>query len=103
MALALVGMPIDKLPRRGDRRILAGRRVGVRRRPASRSPAATRSTRSSRSTAWWRSGLVHPDKVKRNAARKAGDVLILGKPLGVGILSAALKKGKLSRGRLRRR
>jgi selenide,water dikinase len=41
-------------------------------------------------------GLVHPDKVKRNSSAKAGDVLILGKPLGVGILSAALKKGKLS-------
>jgi selenide,water dikinase len=41
-------------------------------------------------------GLVHPDKVKRNSAARAGDVLILGKPLGVGILSAALKKGTLS-------
>src|SRR5919198_432595 len=41
-------------------------------------------------------GLVHPDKVKRNSSAKAGDALILGKPLGIGILSAALKKGKLS-------
>jgi selenide,water dikinase len=41
-------------------------------------------------------GIVHPKKVKRNDTAKAGDVLILGKPLGVGILSAALKKGKLS-------
>ena len=41
-------------------------------------------------------GLVHPDKVKRNSSAKAGDVLVLGKPLGVGILSAVLKKGKLS-------
>jgi selenide,water dikinase len=39
---------------------------------------------------------VHPDKVKRNSSAKAGDVLILGKPLGIGILSAALKKGKLT-------
>lgn len=39
-------------------------------------------------------GIVHPSRVKRNAAR-AGDVLILGKPLGVGVLSAALKKDKL--------
>ena len=37
-------------------------------------------------------GLVHPKRVKRNADSKAGDVLILGKPLGVGVLSAALKK-----------
>jgi selenide, water dikinase len=41
-------------------------------------------------------GLVHPDKVKRNSSAKPGDVLVLGKPLGIGILSAVLKKGKLS-------
>jgi len=41
-------------------------------------------------------GLVHPEKIKKNSSAKNGDVLILGKPLGVGILSAALKKGKLS-------
>jgi selenide,water dikinase len=41
-------------------------------------------------------GLVDPRKVKRNSTAKAGDSLILGKPLGIGILSAALKKGKLS-------
>src|SRR5882672_4498218 len=41
-------------------------------------------------------GLVHPDKVKKNSSAKPGDALILGKPLGIGILSAALKKGKLT-------
>ena len=41
-------------------------------------------------------GLVHPKKVKRNSQARAGDALILGKPLGVGILSAALKKGQLA-------
>jgi selenide,water dikinase len=41
-------------------------------------------------------GLVHPDQVKRNNLAQAGDVLILSKPLGVGMLSAALKKGTLS-------
>jgi len=34
--------------------------------------------------------------VKRNSSAKAGDALVLGKPLGIGVLSAALKKGKLS-------
>ncbi|HBF51844.1 MAG TPA: selenide, water dikinase SelD, partial [Massilia sp.] len=43
-------------------------------------------------------GLVHPDRVKRNADARAGDVLILGKPLGVGVLSAALKKDVLGEG-----
>jgi selenide,water dikinase len=40
-------------------------------------------------------GLVHPGKVRRNADAKPGDVLVLGKSLGVGVLSAALKKGQL--------
>jgi selenide,water dikinase len=41
-------------------------------------------------------GLAHPDHVKRNCDARAGDALVLGKPLGVGILSAALKKGQLA-------
>ncbi len=40
-------------------------------------------------------GLVHPDKVKRNAHARPGDALILGKPLGVDVLSAALKNDAL--------
>ena len=46
--------------------------------------------------------VVIPRSVKRNSGARAGDVLILGKPLGVGILSAALKKGRAGRGRLSR-
>jgi selenide, water dikinase len=41
-------------------------------------------------------GLAHPSRIKRNASAQAGDVLVLGKPLGVGILSATLKKEALS-------
>ncbi len=40
-------------------------------------------------------GLVHPKHVKRNADARPGDKLVLGKPLGVGIYSAALKKEQL--------
>lgn len=40
-------------------------------------------------------GVVHPDKLKRNSGARVGDSLILGKPLGVGVLSAALKQQKL--------
>jgi selenide,water dikinase len=40
-------------------------------------------------------GLVHPKRVKRNADARPGDVLVLGKPLGVGVMSAALKKDAL--------
>ena len=41
-------------------------------------------------------GLVDPRRLKRNSGAQVGDSIILGKPLGVGILSAALKKGQLS-------
>jgi selenide,water dikinase len=41
-------------------------------------------------------GIVDPKKLKRNSGAKAGDSIILSKPLGVGILSAALKKEQLS-------
>lgn len=40
-------------------------------------------------------GLVDPARVKRNSAAHAGDVLILTKPLGVGVMTTALKKGVL--------
>ena len=40
-------------------------------------------------------GLAHPDVIKRNRDARDGDVLILGKPLGVGILGSAMKKGLL--------
>ena len=40
-------------------------------------------------------GLIHPKHIKRNADARPGDVLVLGKPLGVGVMSAALKKGEL--------
>lgn len=40
-------------------------------------------------------GLVHPDRVFRKGGARSGDVLVLGKPLGIGVLSAALKKGLL--------
>jgi selenide,water dikinase len=40
-------------------------------------------------------GVVHPDRVARNRGAQPGDVLILGKGLGVGVYSAALKKAAL--------
>lgn len=40
-------------------------------------------------------GLVDPAHLKRNAGAQPGDRLVLGKPLGVGVLSAALKKNRL--------
>jgi selenide, water dikinase len=95
MALALVGMPINVLPLETIGRILKGgesicAEAGI--------PIAGGHTIDSVEPIYGLvvMGLVHPKKVKRNADAKAGDVLVLGKPLGVGILSAALKKDTLS-------
>ena len=94
MALALVGMPIDKLPIETIGKILAGgesicAEAGI--------PVAGGHTIDSVEPIYGLvvMGLIHPDRIKRNSHAKAGDKLILGKPLGVGILSAALKKGAL--------
>lgn len=95
MALALVGMPIDKLPVETIGRILAGGETVC---AAAGIPIAGGHTIDSVEPIYGLvvMGLVHPNKLKRNADAKAGDKLILGKPLGVGVLSAALKKGVLS-------
>jgi selenide, water dikinase len=42
-------------------------------------------------------GAVHPKKVLTNAGAKPGDVLLLTKPLGSGIATTAIKRGKASR------
>lgn len=41
-------------------------------------------------------GVIHPDKILRNVGVQEGDALILTKPLGTGIITTALKKGKAS-------
>ena len=41
-------------------------------------------------------GVIHPDKIFRNVGVQEGDVLILTKALGTGIIATALKKGKAS-------
>ena len=41
-------------------------------------------------------GTIHPDKIFRNVGVQEGDVLVLTKPLGTGIITTALKKGKAS-------
>ncbi|MCF8149145.1 MAG: selenide, water dikinase SelD [Burkholderiaceae bacterium] len=94
MALALVGMPIDKLPLDIIGKILEG---GESICAAAGIPIAGGHTIDSVEPIYGLvvMGLVHPDKVKTNAGARSGDVLILGKPLGVGVLSAALKKGAL--------
>ena len=43
------------------------------------------------------SGIIHPDKIIKNKGAKVGDVLVLTKPIGTGILSTALKRGLLNK------
>ena len=95
MALAILGMPLGKIPpRRCARSWRAAPRSAPR--PASRSPAAIRSTAPEPIYGLAVIGTCRPEHVRRNADARAGDALILTKPLGVGIYSAAIKKGALS-------
>lgn len=94
LALALVGMPINVLSTATIGRILEGgasvcRTAGI--------PIAGGHTIDSVEAIYGlvALGLVHPQRVKRNAGARPGDLLLLGKPLGVGVFSAALKKGAL--------
>jgi selenide,water dikinase len=93
-ALALVGMPVNQIPLEVIRKILEGgesvcARAGI--------PIAGGHTIDSVEPIYGlvAIGLVDPRNLKRNAGAQPGDQLILGKPIGVGIHSAALKKGKL--------
>ena len=94
MALALVGMPINQIPLDVIGQIIEGgesicREAGI--------PIAGGHSIDSVEPIYGLvvMGLIHPSKVKRNSGAQIGDQLILSKPLGVGILSAALKKQRL--------
>ncbi|HON29525.1 MAG TPA: selenide, water dikinase SelD [Ottowia sp.] len=94
MALALVGMPINVLSLATIGRILEGgasvcRDAGI--------VVAGGHTIDSVEPIYGlvALGLVHPSRVKKNSGAQVGDLLVLGKPIGVGVQSAALKKGAL--------
>jgi selenide,water dikinase len=94
MALAICGIPANKLPIETARKILAGgatvcAEVGI--------PIAGGHTVDAAEPFYGLAamGIVHPDRVMRNSTARAGDVLVLGKPLGIGILGAALNKDEL--------
>jgi selenide, water dikinase len=93
-ALAIVGMPIDTLSRDQIREILRG---GEAMCVQAGIPIAGGHSIDSVEPIYGLSvtGVIDPKKVKRNSSAQAGDVLVLGKPLGVGIFSAAFKKNQL--------
>jgi selenide,water dikinase len=93
-ALALVGMPVNQIPLEVIRKILEGgesvcARAGI--------PIAGGHTIDSVEPIYGlvAIGLVDPKNLKRNSGARVGDKLVLGKPIGVGVISAALKKGRL--------
>jgi selenide,water dikinase len=89
--LAIVGMPINRMRVETIRKILAGGRDVAE---AAGAPIAGGHSIDSAEPIYGlvALGLVHPKRILRNASARDGDILILGKPLGIGIFSAALKK-----------
>ncbi|HWK66177.1 MAG TPA: selenide, water dikinase SelD [Rhizobiaceae bacterium] len=96
LALAILGMPLDKIPTDTIRDILAGGRsicaeAGI--------PVAGGHSIDSPEPIYGLAviGICRPEDVRRNSGARPGDALILTKALGVGIYSAAIKKGALSK------
>jgi selenide,water dikinase len=94
-ALALVGMPVNVLSTEVIGRILEGGQSVCQ---SAGIPIAGGHSIDSVEPIYGLVvlGLAHPSRIKRNASAQEGDVLVLGKPIGVGIYSAALKKEALS-------
>ncbi len=95
MALAIAGFPMDKMSTDQVQQTLAG---GTQSCADAGVPVAGGHTIDAPEPIYGLAvvGLVHPDKIKRNDDAKDGDVLILGKGLGVGILGAAMNKNELN-------
>lgn len=94
LALAIVGMPVAKLSPETIGRILSG---GAAVCAAAGVPIAGGHSIDSVEPIYGlvALGLVDPDRVLTNRAGREGDILILTKPLGVGVLSAAFKQERL--------
>jgi len=95
MALAILGMPLDKISVDDVRQIIAGGNSVC---SAAGIPVAGGHSIDAPEPIYGLAviGLCHPDQVRRNADAKPGDALILTKAIGVGVYSAAIKKGELS-------
>jgi selenide,water dikinase len=93
-ALALVGMPVSQLPVATIRRVLEGGEAICAK---AAIPIAGGHTIDSVEPIYGLVviGLVDPKQLRRNVGARPGDALILSKALGIGIYSAALKRGQL--------
>src|ERR1700752_334610 len=94
MALAILGMPVDKIAPEMVREILKG---GAAVCALAGIPVAGGHSIDCPEPVYGLAviGTCRPEHVRRNADMRAGDALILTKPIGVGIYSAAIKKGAL--------
>jgi selenide,water dikinase len=94
MALAILGMPVDKMPVGMVREILKG---GASVCAAAGIPVAGGHSIDCPEPVYGLAviGICKPGDVRRNCDMQAGDALILTKPVGVGIYSAAIKKNAL--------
>ena len=94
MALAILGMPVDKIPTEMVREILKG---GAAVCGQAGIPIAGGHSIDCPEPVYGLAviGIAKPADVRRNADAKAGDALILTKAVGVGIYSAAIKKNAL--------
>lgn len=94
MAIAILGWPLDKIPAQVAAKVLDGARQTCQ--EAGIQLAGGHSIDSPEPIFGLAvTGLVDVDKIKKNNSAKAGDLLYLTKPLGIGILSTAQKRGKL--------
>ena len=95
MALAILGMPVDKIPTEMVREILKG---GAAVCAAAGIPVAGGHSIDCPEPVYGLAaiGTCRPEQVRRNCGVKPGDALILTKPIGVGIYSAAIKKNALA-------
>jgi selenide,water dikinase len=95
MALAILGMPIDKMPADMVREILSG---GAAVCSDAGIPVAGGHSIDAPEPIYGLAvvGICRPEHVRRNSGARVGDALILTKALGVGIYSSAIKKGMLS-------
>jgi selenide,water dikinase len=96
MALAILGMPVDKIPPEAVRKILEG---GASVCEAAGIPVAGGHSIDSPEPIYGLAviGIGSKPDIRRNSDARTGNKLILTKALGVGIYSAAFKKGALGR------
>ncbi len=93
MAIAILGWPVEKIPADVAKRVMEGARAICEK---AHIPLAGGHSIDSPEPIFGLSvtGTVKTDQLKTNSKAEAGNLLYLTKPLGVGIISTAQKRGK---------